>query len=89
MNNKTITVTVKFFATLREYGPEKEMLSIPENSEIKLLFDRYNIPEDQRRAIILVNGRPHEDLKTILREGDLIAIFPPIGGGSIESYSKF
>ncbi len=81
MNSKSITVTIKFFATLRQYGPEKEVLSIPENSQIILLFDKYNIPKDERRAIILVNGRPHKDLKTILKDGDLISIFPPIGGG--------
>jgi molybdopterin converting factor small subunit len=81
MNSKSITVTIKFFATLRQYGPTKEVLSIPENSEIKVLFDKYNIPKDERRAIILVNGRPHKDLKTILKEGDSISIFPPIGGG--------
>ena len=80
-NNKIITVTVKFFATLREFGPKQEAITIPENSKVKLLFDRYNIPEDERRAIILVNGRPHKDLKTVLKDGDLISIFPPIGGG--------
>jgi molybdopterin synthase sulfur carrier subunit len=81
MNNKIITVIVKFFATLRQYGPAKEFLTIPENSEIKLLFDKYNIPKNKRRAIILVNGRPHKDLKTVMKDGDLISIFPPIGGG--------
>jgi molybdopterin converting factor small subunit len=81
MNSKTIKVTVKFFATLRQYGPTKEILAIPEESKIKLLFDKYNIPEDERRAIILVNGRPHKDLKTVMKDGDLISIFPPIGGG--------
>ncbi|MFX1309680.1 MAG: MoaD/ThiS family protein [Promethearchaeota archaeon] len=81
MNNNTISVTVKFFATLRQYGPTKAVLTIPEYSEIKLLFDKYNIPKDERRAIILVNGRPHKDLKTVLKDGDLISIFPPIGGG--------
>ncbi|MFX1568601.1 MAG: MoaD/ThiS family protein [Promethearchaeota archaeon] len=81
MSDKTINITVKFFATLRQFGPEKDVISIPENSKIKFLFDKYNIPEDERRAIILVNGRPHQELKTSLKNGDLIAIFPPIGGG--------
>lgn len=81
MNDTSISVTVKFFATLRQYGPDKEILTIPVNSEVKLLFDKYNIPNDERRAIILVNGRPHKELKTILKDGDLISIFPPIGGG--------
>jgi len=81
MNNNSISVTVKFFATLRQYGPDKEVLTIPENSKVKLIFDKYNIPKDERRAIILVNGQPHKELKTILKDGDLISIFPPIGGG--------
>ncbi len=80
-NNKKISVTVKFFATLREYGPAKEVLKIPEESKVKSLFDKYNIPKDDRRAIILVNGRPHKDKDTILKDGDIISIFPPIGGG--------
>ena len=81
MNNTSISVTVKFFATLRQYGPVKDALIIPENSKVKLLFDKYSIPKEERRAIILVNGHPHKDLNTILKDGDLISIFPPIGGG--------
>ncbi|NVM35615.1 MAG: MoaD/ThiS family protein [Candidatus Lokiarchaeota archaeon] len=81
MNNTSISVTVKFFATLRQYGPDKEILIIPENSKVKILFDKYSIPNDERRAIILVNGQPHKDLNTVLKHGDLISIFPPIGGG--------
>ena len=80
-NKRTISVTVKFFANLRNYGPEKEILTIPENSKIELLFNMYNIPKDERRAIIMVNGMPHKNLMTILKNGDLISIFPPIGGG--------
>lgn len=81
MNNTSISVTVKFFATLRQYGPDKEVLTIPENSEVNILFDKYKIPKNERRTIILVNGRPHKELNTILKNGDLISIFPPIGGG--------
>ncbi len=81
MNNNSISVTVKFFASLRQYGPDKDVLIIPENSKVRLLFEKYNIPKDERRAIILVNGRPHKDLNTIMKNGDIISIFPPIGGG--------
>lgn len=66
---------------MRKYGPEKEILSVPENSKVKLIFDKYHIPNDERRAIILVNGRPHKQLDTVLKDGDLVSIFPPIGGG--------
>ena len=81
MNNNSISVIVKFFATLRQYGPEKEILTIPKDSIVKLLFNKYKIPKNERRAIILVNGRPHKDLNTVIKDGDLISIFPIIGGG--------
>ena len=80
-NNRKIKVTVKFFATLREYGPKKEDLLIPTNSRVELLFTQYKIPKNERKAIILINGRPHKDEDTVLNDGDIIAIFPPIGGG--------
>jgi len=80
-NNETISVTVKFFATLRRFGPAKENLTIPEDSNISLLFEKYKIPREERRTIIMVNGRPHQDKSTVLKDGDIIAIFPPIGGG--------
>ena len=82
MNKKKhISVTIKFFATLREYGPTEEKIPIPENSTVQFLFEKYQIPEEERRAIIMINGKPHQDLNTILRNDDVIAIFPPIGGG--------
>ena len=81
MSNNEISVTVKFFATLREFGPDNEIMKIPENSKVKFLFEEYNIPKDNQRAIILVNGSPHKDQETILKDGDIVSIFPPIGGG--------
>ena len=81
MSNNKINVTVKFFAMLREYGPTKETISVPENSTIKLLFKRSQIPKEAWRTIIIVNGRPHKDLETVLNDGDIVSIFPPIGGG--------
>ena len=81
MNNNKITVTVKFFAMLRDYGPIKQTISVPENSTIKLLFKRYQISKEAWRTIIIVNGSPHKDLETVLKDGDTVSIFPPIGGG--------
>ena len=76
-----ITITVKFFATLRAYGPPKETIKVPKNSVINFLFEKYEIPRDERRSIIMVNGRPHQTPETVLNDGDIVAIFPPIGGG--------
>ncbi len=81
MNNNTIIITVKFFANLREYGPKKEVLTIPKNATIKLLFEKYKIPKDEMRGVIIINGRPHYDQDSVLNDGDIVAIFPAIGGG--------
>ena len=80
-NNYNIEVTVKFFAMLREYGPAKETIIIPKDSKIEVLFKTYQIPKEAWQTIIIVNGRPHKNLETVLNDGDIISIFPPIGGG--------
>jgi len=39
------------------------------------------IPKEEQNLKILINGRPHQNQTTILKDGDVIALFPPIGGG--------
>ncbi|MFW9895256.1 MAG: MoaD/ThiS family protein [Candidatus Thorarchaeota archaeon] len=81
MSNIVIKITVKFFAMLRDYGPKEELISIPENSKVEFLFQKYQIPKEEWKTIILVNGNPHKDQNTLLKDGDIVSIFPPIGGG--------
>lgn len=81
MNNNNIEVTIKFFAMLRDYGPAKETISVPKGSKIEFLFRRYQIPKEAWQTIIIINGRPHKNLDTGLKNGDIVSIFPPIGGG--------
>jgi molybdopterin converting factor small subunit len=76
-----ITITVKFFATLREFGPKKVNIEIPTGSSIKVILERFKIPKEVKQLILLVNGIPHKNIDTILSDGDIVAIFPPIGGG--------
>lgn len=76
-----ISITVKFFASLREYGPIKEVIDVKGSDTIKMVLDKYNIPENMRKMIILVNTLPTGDRNYIFKNGDLIAFFPPIGGG--------
>ncbi|MHA1296550.1 MAG: MoaD/ThiS family protein [Promethearchaeota archaeon] len=82
MNEKEdITITVKFFADLKEFGPAKEQIRVPSNSTVEYLSKKYKIPLDRRNVVILINGKPHKTIDTRLKDGDIIAIFPPIGGG--------
>lgn len=72
-------IKVKLFATLRE-GRSKEVdISYQSGMTGKDILKILNIPEDHV-AIFLVNGRD-KSLEEVLSDGDVIAIFPPVGGG--------
>ncbi|MEA2070374.1 MAG: MoaD/ThiS family protein [Asgard group archaeon] len=81
MTDKKIKVTVKFFASLREFGPKKEKITLPKNSTVKDILDKYNIPEENRNVIVLINRKPHKKIDDELSNNDYVVIFPPIGGG--------
>ena len=76
-----IYVTVKLFANLREYGPPKSMMEVPEGSTIKTLIKKYKIPKEVGNLITMINGQPCHEKDCVLHDGDVVAIFPPIGGG--------
>ncbi|MFX1499305.1 MAG: MoaD/ThiS family protein [Promethearchaeota archaeon] len=81
IEEKNISVTVKFFADFRNFGPTKEKLKVPRGSKIQYLLDKYKIPDNKKNVIILVNGIPHKKADDEIKNGDIIAIFPPIAGG--------
>jgi len=74
-----VKITVKLFATFRD-GREKirifelEQGKTPEDVIAILGIEKSEI------AIFLVNGRDGQFDKPLI-EGDLIALFPPVGGG--------
>lgn len=79
-------VRVKLFATLRDRSPER--LDIGEAFTIKLdtdstvidLLDHLNILREEAK-IVMINHTTVLDFSNPLKNGDEIAIFPPIGGG--------
>ena len=89
-----VRVTFKLFATLQGYLPEEHEglkrigknelpVVLPEGTTLQALIDRFPMP----RALVhlvLVNGEyilPGERSGHLLREGDAVAIWPPIAGG--------
>lgn len=72
-------VTVKLFATLRQGRFKVETRDYPEGKTIREIIEELAIPEEEL-ALILVNGRDAE-LEQPLRDGDTLALFPPVGGG--------
>ena len=77
----SIEVMVKLFADLKKYGPEKSITSVPEGSTVKKIIERYNIPKEEGKLIVMINGIPCHNKDCILNEGDVVAIFPPLAGG--------
>lgn len=75
-------VTVKLFATLRNFGPAEQEMELAENSTLEDLIRMLKLP-DKIPLLKIVNGE-HRSMHYRLKEGDEIALFPPIAGGSGE-----
>ncbi len=72
-------VTVKLFATLREGRGKIMEFDFPEQSLLALVIEHLKI-DSKDIAILLVNGHDAKPAQE-LQERDLVAIFPPVGGG--------
>lgn len=74
-----MTVTIKLFATLREGRFDETSVEVPFGVPVATVIEKLAIRPDEA-AIVFVNGR-HADPQQALAPGDVVSIFPPIGGG--------
>lgn len=72
-------VTVKLFATLRDFGPKYNELELQEGSRLSDIIKYFGIPDDFP-LIRLVNG-DFANNDYMLKDGDIVSLFPPIAGG--------
>jgi molybdopterin converting factor small subunit len=72
-------VTVKLFATFQEGRFEIASREVPAGTRIGEIVDELRIPRDLI-GVLLVNSR-HAELDRELSPGDVLAIFPQVGGG--------
>ena len=77
-------IEVKLFASLRDYLPKGSerfscKIEIESQTRIQDILMRLKIPEEMPK-IILVNG-VHGKKEQILKEGDVLSVFPPVAGG--------
>ncbi|MBY9014306.1 MAG: MoaD/ThiS family protein [Candidatus Lokiarchaeota archaeon] len=79
-DKKNITVNVKFFANLRDIAPPKKIVTLPIGSTVSTILDLFTI-SIETKLIILINGSPHQKRETLIKDGDIVAIFPPLAGG--------
>ena len=72
-------IEVKFFATLREGRGKIVQLPAGEVSCGRDILNRFDISEEEV-AIFLINGFHSKPIDPV-KDGDVIALFPPVGGG--------
>jgi molybdopterin converting factor small subunit len=77
----SIKLTVKLFAMLRKYGPDKSYIEVPEGSTINTILKKINLPKEEKNLILMVNGLPKYDRNLVLKHHDTLAIFPTLAGG--------
>ena len=77
---------VRYFASIREFtGLREEQVEVPAESTAEALKLRVqelhkNLMEQESYILVAVNGFFVEP-KRILKEGDEVALFPPVSGG--------
>lgn len=79
-----MNIKVRLFANLRDYLPPGSdrfscQLEVNEGARVGDLLNHLNIPNDLPKIILL--NAIHSDQEELLKDGDVISIFPPIAGG--------
>ncbi len=74
-----MTVTVKLFATFRQGRLAMQTRDVAPDTVVDRIVDELGIRKSEI-GVIMVNGR-HAELSQPLSDGDVVAIFPVVGGG--------
>ena len=74
-----MNITVKLFATFRNGRFKVEQQDWPEGTECQAIVAGLGLTEAEI-GIVMINGR-HVPLERILAHGDILSLFPLVGGG--------
>lgn len=72
-------VRVKLFANLREGRDKDRVYELRDGTRAIDVINMLNIKLDDVK-ILLINGQD-ADFDVQLKDGDIVSIFPPVGGG--------
>ena len=72
-------IEVRFFATLRQGRRKIAEIAAEEVSTALDIFRRFDIPAEEV-SILLINGF-HSKPENPVKDGDVVSLFPPVGGG--------
>ncbi|MBE0496102.1 MAG: MoaD/ThiS family protein [Campylobacterales bacterium] len=76
-----MTITVKLFAQYREGRFKEEQRTYPEGTYAKEVVAELGIYEGKfPLGVLMLNGR-HQPEEVELHEGDVLSLFPKVGGG--------
>lgn len=78
-------IEIQLYATLTQFLPpgadgKKAVIEVPDGITVKGVMDQLGIPQEHPN-LTLVNGIQSPDQKA-LKDGDILAVFPPIAGGT-------
>ena len=82
-------ITLKLYASLTGKLPQGSdrhavRINIPADATVNTIVDQFNVPRPMAH-LVLLNGvylHPEErDRRDKLKEGDILAIWPPVAGG--------
>ena len=84
----SMQITLKLYATLSEHLPEgstkhRTVLDIPDGETAYDVIERYHVPKE-RAHLVLLNGvylTPEQREQPTFKEGDTLAVWPPVAGG--------
>jgi sulfur carrier protein ThiS len=81
-------ITLKLYATLSAYLPPGAVrnvspLTVPDDATVDRVIRQLQLPPELVH-LVLINGvyvAPEERASMLLKEGDALAIWPPVAGG--------
>ena len=77
-------IEVNLYATLKKYmknetGGKSSVIALEDGICVKDVIQKLKVPADSVK-LIFING-VHAKRDTILKDGDRLGLFPPVGGG--------
>ena len=84
-----MTITLKLYATLQDLLPvgtkrNAAPIEVVEDVSLNDIIDAYRVPRELAH-LVLINGvfvcEADRDARRALKEGDVLAIWPPVAGG--------
>jgi molybdopterin synthase sulfur carrier subunit len=76
----TISIELKLFASLQKFTPQtSDALVVEAGTSVRTLIQQLGIPGKKAKLFFINSVKV--TLDSILKDGDRLGIFPPVGGG--------